>query len=355
MGSIPGTGGLLPQDPIDLAMMLGGGIVGGVKAGASAGQGLVRDILRWRLGANPGAGFEQVAETLGRVAPAAMRPVEATAKGIADVVRSGTGMTALGGAKQAVEDAIASELNAVTAAKQVQAAQGLTGQYAARAAAGVRDLASEFKALTQELADATSGAYSRVTGALRGGTGVLPALRSREAIYQDIQGLLSPDQWTRWLAKQAEYAQGSTLERLFRAAKGKAADVLTNQEALQLKARTMQKGLDKINPDLLTSIFRGGETLIPDKSVYLPFRLGNFRLGLPGTVMAGPPGPKATSLAQILGALGGATAGRGLASTGESLTTDPTADPSFAAFLRNLNPISGNPLDALQTLNPYRQ
>jgi hypothetical protein len=336
-GAIPGTYGLVPGDPIDLALMGAGGIFGGVKAATSAGSGLLRNILRWRLGGNPGAGFENVAQTLGRVAPPAMRPTEATAQGIADVVRSGAGMTALGGAKETVENAIAGELNAVTAANQMAAAQGLTGQYAAQAAARVKDLASEFRALTQELADATSGAYSRATGALRGGTGVLPALRSREAIYQDIQALLSPDQWTRWLAKQTEYAKGSTLERLFRAAKGEGADVLESLRALQLRARGQQRGVERVDPDLLRSIFRGGETLTPDKRVYLPFRLGNFRLGMPGTIMAGTPGPIGTTWATGLGAAAGAATARGVSELGEALT------PNF------LDPYRGD------LLNPYRQ
>jgi hypothetical protein len=279
----------------------------GAKAGAAAGSALakgpLRGFLRYRLGTNPGGGFEKVAETVADIAPKALRPMEATAEGLSTAMRSGAGQKALSASREEGIGGLFRELQAAEKAAVTE----------------VPGKADRFKQLVTELADANRKGYNPVTADARTGGLSLKPLREGAAIRQDIQSTLSPEQWAKFQALQQEYAQGSALSRLFKAPtsgarRGAGADVLTDQTALQTRAKGMQGQLD---PRLLRSIFRGGAPLETDKSATIPLGLARFgSIRLPGTVMAGPPGSLQEVLMQILGGgLGGGLgygAGKGL-------------------------------------------
>jgi hypothetical protein len=265
------------------------------------------------MGGNPGKGFEKVAEAITKTAPEAMRPAEATAEGLASVMRSGSGKKALQASRQGGLDAIEKELAPVTQANRTAAGQGMTGPYKASAEGAAADPAGRFKALVQELADANAAGHSPVSGEVRGGMNRLAPLRDAAAIREEIQGLLSPEQLQKFQGLQGDYAKGSALSRLFKP-KARGADVLHSQEALQTRAQTMQ---DKLDPEVLKAIFRGGQPLVRDTQASIPLGIGKFgRMNLPGTIMAGPPGNLQELLMKILGGgatgLGGYGAGKGL-------------------------------------------
>src|SRR5262245_37428007 len=98
-------------DPVDFAPT-GMGAKAGATAGRKLAEGPLRGLFRWRMGSNPAAGFENVATAIQHTAPAAVRPTEATAEGLSQVMRSGSGQKALSASRQTGMNTLDAELRA---------------------------------------------------------------------------------------------------------------------------------------------------------------------------------------------------------------------------------------------------
>jgi len=294
IGGLTAGAGSLAADVIEGQepdLMHAGLASGTALAGAGIGR-LLGALNKLRFGTNPAGGFKKVAEAVRDTAPSPVLPTEPTAQGLSDVMRSGTGKDALQASRERRFAPIQQELTAQTQANQTAAAQGLTAGYKSAAVAAAPDPAGRFTKLLEELATAGRGGFNPATGTARTGPGSLAPLRDRADILKDIEALLSPSQLARFQSAQNEYAQGSDLLRLFKPSKTGKLDPLLNQGKLQDRAKQVQ---DKLDPDLLKAIFRGGRPLHGDESVRVPLGLPMFG-SVPMTRLAGPNDPRLIQL-----------------------------------------------------------